>query len=274
MRRNNQGRAAQNAKRAASRVGFRFDLDRADGVKRERIQKILSLWGIAARRKAENLIIEGRVSVNGKVAKIGDSADPERDAIAVDGKRIFPSKGGNIYLALYKPRGYLTAMSDERGRRCVSELVSDLNARVYPVGRLDKDSEGLLLMTNDGDFAQLAGHPSGRVKKTYRVTVRPNITDEELARIESGILIDGVKTSPIKVTVLKEEHGRAVIEMVLTEGRNREIRKICEALGLEVARLKRVAIGPVRLGMLHPGEYRELTREELREFRGGSINRS
>ena len=155
-------------------------------------------------------------------------------------------------------------MSDERGRRCVAQLVADAGSRVYPVGRLDKDSEGLLLLTNDGAFANLCAHPSGHVAKTYRVTLRPGVTEEQLARLSTGIELDGRMTAPAKVKMLEEQRGRAVVEIVLYEGRNREIRRMCEALGLEVARLKRIAMGPVRLGMLPQGKYRELSREEVK----------
>ncbi len=229
---------------------------------KERIQKILSAWGVTSRRKAEELIAAGRVTVNGRPAALGDSADPRKDLLALDGERLEPP-GEKVYLALHKPRGYVTTLRDEKNRRCVAELVADLGVRVYPVGRLDRDSEGLLLLTNDGAFANLVAHPGGNVTKTYRVTVRPGIDEEQLAALETGIEIDGRATAPARVRVVTQEKGRVVLEMVLREGRNREIRKMCEALGLEVARLKRTAIGPVRLGMLQPGKYRELTKEEL-----------
>ena len=158
----------------------------------------------------------------------------------------------------------------------MAQLVEDVGVRVYPVGRLDKDSEGLLLLTNDGDFANQVAHPKRHVAKTYRVTVRPAVTEEQLNQMSTGIVIEGRRTAPAKVRVLQQELGRVVLEIVLYEGRNREIRKMCEALGLEVARLKRIAVGPVRLGMLPQGKYRELTKEELRalaaEAKKGSAN--
>lgn len=230
---------------------------------KSRIQKILASCGVASRRKAEELIEAGRVTVNGRTAKLGDSAVEGKDVIAVDGERV-NSSGEKIYIALHKPRGFVTTMSDEHDRRCVAMLVEEIGERVYPVGRLDKDSEGLLIMTNDGDFANMISHPKRHVAKTYRVTVRPNINEEQLFRIATGIEIDGKMTAPAKVRVLEQQQGRVVLEIVLYEGRNREIRKMCEALGLEVARLKRTAIGPVRLGMLQQGKYRELTKEEIR----------
>ncbi len=235
----------------------------ADIVEKSRLQKILASCGVASRRKAEKLIEAGRVTVNGKPAKLGDSAFPGRDKIALDGEELSVS-GRKYYLALHKPRGFVTTMRDERDRRCVAMLVEDLGERVYPVGRLDKDSEGLLLMTNDGEFANLVSHPGRHIAKTYRVTVRPTITEEQLTRIASGIEIDGRMTAPAKVRVLEQQPGRVVLEIILYEGRNREIRKMCETLGLEVARLKRTAVGPVRLGMLAQGKYRELTKEEIR----------
>ena len=230
---------------------------------KSRLQKILAASGVASRRKAEELIAAGRVTVNGRVAHLGDSALPGKDKIALDGQLL---GGGEkkIYLALHKPRGFVTTLHDERGRKCVAQLVADVGERVYPVGRLDKDSEGLLLLTNDGDFANRVSHPKRHVAKTYRVTVRPSVTEDQLNQISTGIVIEGRRTAPAKVRVLQEEPGRVVLEIVLYEGRNREIRKMCEALGLEVARLKRIAVGPVRLGMLPQGKYRELTKEELR----------
>lgn len=227
-----------------------------------RLQKILAQAGAASRRKAEQMILDGRVAVNGRPARLGDSARPGRDVITLDGQRLELSEG-KVYLALYKPRGFVTTMEDERGRRCVAQLVEDVPYRVYPVGRLDKDSEGLLLMTNDGDFANAVSHPRTHVAKTYRVTLRPGVTEDQLLRISTGILLDGRMTAPAKARVLEQQAGRAVVEIVLYEGRNREIRRMCQALGLEVARLKRIAVGPVRLGMLRQGAYRELTREEV-----------
>lgn len=229
---------------------------------RSRLQKLLAEAGLASRRKAEKMILDGRVTVNGRPARLGDSACLEKDAVAVDGVRLEPS-AGKIYLALHKPRGFVTTMEDERGRRCVAQLVEDVPGRVYPVGRLDKDSEGLLLMTNDGALANAVSHPRTHVAKTYRVTLRPGITEDQLVKMSTGILLDGKKTAPAKARVLEQQPGRAVVEIVLYEGRNREIRRMCQALGLEVARLKRTAIGPVRLGMLPQGQYRELSREEL-----------
>ena len=231
-----------------------------------RVQKILADCGIASRRKAEEMIAAGEVKVNGKIVQIGDKADPRRDKITVRGRRVEPVREA-AYIMLNKPRGYITTMSDERDRKCVAELIPDVEQRVYPVGRLDKDSEGLLLMTNDGNFANAMLHPARHVPKTYRVTVHPGVTDEQLAQMETGMVIDGRKTAPARVRVLTEEKGRVVLEIVLYEGRNRQIRNMCEQLGLEVARLRRIAMGSVRLGMLPSGKWRELTPEEVRRLK-------
>ncbi len=232
-----------------------------------RLQKLIAESGLCSRRKAEEYIKQGKVKVNGHIASIGDSATL-KDVISVDGERIYLSKKREkYYIMLNKPRGYVTTMSDELDRRCVTELLEDFPERVYPIGRLDRNSEGLLLFTNDGKFANDIMHPSRHVSKTYRVTVRPGITDEQLVRLSEGVVIDGRRTLPANVTVLTQEQGRVVIQVVIREGRNRQVRKMCEAVGLEVARLKRTAIGPVKLGMLKPGTYRELTSEELRALR-------
>lgn len=232
-----------------------------------RLQKLIAESGLCSRRKAEEFIQQGKVKVNGRVAHIGDGATV-KDVISVDGERIYlAKKREKYYLMLNKPRGYVTTMSDELDRRCVTELLEDFPERVYPIGRLDRNSEGLLLFTNDGKFANDIMHPSRHVSKTYRVTVRPNVTDEQLVQLSEGVVIDGKRTLPAAVTVLSQEQGRVVLQMVIREGRNRQIRKMCEAVGLEVARLKRTAIGPVKLGMLKPGTYRELTSEELRALR-------
>ncbi len=233
-----------------------------------RIQKVLSDNGVMSRRKAEEAVAQGRVTVNGRPAKIGHAVDPMRDVIAVDGARVYiRKKTQHYYIMLYKPRGYVTTTSDEMGRRCVTDLVSEIPARLYPVGRLDRNSEGLLLLTNDGNFANLVMHPSNHISKTYRVTVRPDINDEQAARLASGVMLDGKMTLPATVLVLEKQEGRVVLQMTIQEGRNRQIRRMCEAVGLEVARLKRVAVGPLKLGMLQPGQWRELKASELTALR-------
>ena len=233
-----------------------------------RLQKILSEAGFCSRRKAEEYIKRNKVKVNGHPTKLGDRANPHRDIITVDGERVhFNPKKQMIYIMLNKPRGYVTTLNDELGRKCVTELVQDVGERVYPIGRLDKNSEGLLLFTNDGNFANGVMHPSKHVTKIYRVTVRPSISDEQLVALSEGVEIDGRKTYPAIVNVISEQPGRVVLQMTIKEGRNRQIRKMCEAVGLEVARLKRNAEGPLKLGMLKPGAWRELTAEELRAIR-------
>ena len=223
--------------------------------------------GYCSRRKAEELISQGRVKLNGRPVKLGDKCGG-RDIITIDGERLYaPRKKNLVYLMLNKPRGYVTTVSDELDRRCVMDLLTDVEERVYPVGRLDRNSEGLLLFTNDGEFANSIMHPSRHISKTYRVTVRPDISDEQLVKMSEGIEIDGKKTLPATVIVKEKQEGRVVLLITIKEGRNRQIRKMCEAVGLEVARLRRISIGPLKLGMLKPGTWRELTAEELRALR-------
>ncbi len=232
------------------------------------MQKIIADSGICSRRKAEELIAQGRVKINGRPCKVGDKADPIKDIVSIDGERVvFERKKAYRYIMLNKPRGYVTTMSDELDRKCVTELLDGVDARVYPIGRLDKNSEGLLLFTNDGNFANEIMHPSKHVTKTYRVTVRPDVDDEVLVKLSEGVVIDGRKTLPCTVLVLDKQPGRTVLQMTISEGRNRQIRKMCEAVGLEVARLKRTAVGPIKLGMLKPGTWRDLKPEELRALR-------
>lgn len=230
--------------------------------KKVRLQKFMAENGVASRRKSEELIAAGKVRVNGHVAAVGNQIDPREDKVTVAGKKIVPKKS-NVYIMLHKPRGYVTTMHDEMGRKCVAELVKDVPQRVYPVGRLDRESEGLLLLTNDGEFANALMHPSHHVPKTYRVTVRPDVSKAQLAAFQNGIVLDGETTLPADVRVLERQEGRVVLEIVIFEGRNRQIRRMCEALGLEVARLKRTKIGSVKLGMLKVGEYRDLTEQEV-----------
>lgn len=236
-------------------------------MEKTRIQKIIADAGYCSRRKAEELITKGRVKINGHPVKLGDKAG-FNDLITIDGEKLFiPKKKNFIYIMLNKPRGYVTTMSDELDRKCVTDLLEDVEDRVYPVGRLDRNSEGLLLFTNDGEFANSIMHPSRHITKTYRVTVRPDINDEQLVQLSEGIVIDGRKTLPANVVVKSKEPGRVVMLITIKEGRNRQIRKMCEAVGLEVARLRRISIGPLKLGMLKPGAWRELTAEELRAIR-------
>ena len=232
-----------------------------------RLQKMLADCGVASRRKSEELISAGRVRVNGRVAQIGDKVDPQNDKVYVGKRRVTGTARPKLrYIMLNKPRGVLTTMSDDRGRKCVADLIKDIDERLYPVGRLDRDSEGMLLMTNDGEFANHVMHPKKHVNKVYRVTVRPNINDVQVSKLESGVVIDGRKTTPAQVRVVSREEERSVLEIVIREGRNRQIRKMCDAVGLEVARLKRTAIGGVKLGGLRSGMYHDLTDIEVRNL--------
>ena len=229
-----------------------------------RIQKALSDCGYTSRRNAEELVRQGRIKINGRKAEIGAAVNPNRDIITVDGERVYTGgKKTRVYIALNKPRGYVTSLKDELGRKTVDELVTDVGTRVYPVGRLDKNSEGLLIMTNDGEFANFMMHPKYKVEKVYRVTVKNSVTDEQVTDLASGVMIDDRRTEPCEVVVLEKANERSVMQITLREGRNRQIRKMCESVGLTVSRLKRISVGPVRLGVLQPGEYRYLTAREI-----------
>ena len=230
---------------------------------KERLQKILSARGICSRRAAEEIIASGRVTCNGVVAKVGDTADPDSDEILLDGKKL-PSMAQNVYIMLHKPRGYVTTLSDEKGRRNAAQLVADCGVRVYPVGRLDMDSEGLLLFTNDGEFANALMHPKHEVNKTYRVTVE-NYTDDGLEKLKKPVTLDGytIKKPGVRLIRADAETGKAEIEVIIHEGRNRQVRRMCDIAGMPVMRLLRIAEGKVRLGNLPRGKWRYLTPEEL-----------
>ena len=227
----------------------------------ERLQKILSRHGVASRRQAEGMLVAGRIRVNGNTAKLGDVADEKADVIEVDGVRLKKTPG-KLYILLNKPRGYVTTMQDEKGRRNVSELVQDCEQRVYPVGRLDMYSEGLLVMTNDGALANRLTHPKGAVKKIYYVWVS-GFCVEAVGKLTASIEIDGRKTKPAKVKVLKQHGETAMLEIELQEGRNRQIRRLCEYAGITVTRLKRVQEGKLELGDLPVGKWRILSPEEV-----------
>lgn len=230
-----------------------------------RLQKFMAECGVASRRKCEELIDSKKVKVNGHVAQIGDKINPKKDIVTVHGKKI-ASERKQYYVMLHKPRGYVTTVSDEFDRKTVMDLVKDVNARIYPVGRLDKDSEGLLLLTNDGAFANAMSHPRNAYSKVYRVTVRPPVDDEMIYTLRNGIEIDGRMTAPCQVTVLTKEKERVVLEFIIHEGRNRQIRKMCEAVGITIARLKRTSIGSLKLGMLPQGKWRMLTEDEVKKL--------
>lgn len=231
----------------------------------QRLQKILSARGVASRRKAEGLIAEGLVCVNGRTAALGDSADPDTDEITVEGRPL-PSAPEYRYIMLNKPRGYVTTLSDEKGRNNAAQLVEDCGVRVYPVGRLDMDSEGLLLFTNDGAFANALMHPKYEREKTYRVWVRGYRPggEKDLAR---PIELDGYAIRPPRVKLVRSNGERGELLVTIHEGRNRQIRRMAEAAGMQVTRLRRIQEGSLKLGNLEPGKWRELTPTELAELK-------
>ncbi len=227
----------------------------------ERLQKILSARGVASRRKAEEMIISGRVSVNGSVAKLGDSADPDVDEIKVDGT-LLPSQKEYVYILLNKPRGFVTTLSDEKGRPNAAQLVADCGVRVYPVGRLDMDSEGLLLFTNDGDFANRMMHPKHEVEKTYDTWVT-GYNPGCLKALTSPMELDGYRLRIPKVKLLKAEGNKARLHITIHEGRYRQVRRMCEQAGMYVTRLRRIGEGSLQLGDLPKGKWRYLNADEI-----------
>ena len=228
----------------------------------ERLQKLIAGAGLASRRAAEALILQGRVQVNGATAVLGQCADPDRDVITVDGQPL-PAREKQVYIMLNKPRGYVTTVHDEKGRRSVMELVRDVGVRLYPVGRLDMYSEGLLLLTNDGDLAHRLMHPSHHVPKTYETTVSGEDMQHALEILRTPLVIDGYQIRPAKVSLLAQAGDRQILGITIGEGRNRQIRKMCAAAGLRVHRLCRVAQGELALGDLPSGHWRYLTDGEI-----------
>lgn len=231
---------------------------------KQRLQKILSDRGVTSRRRAEELIRGGLVAVNGQIASLGDSADPDTDEITLAGKPI-PAARGYIYLMLNKPRGYVTTLSDEKGRPTAASLVADCGQRVYPIGRLDMDSEGLLLFTNDGSFANRAMHPSHEIQKTYQVWVS-GFSQEGFQRLQEPVVLDGYRIKPPKLRLLSYKNDRAELEITIHEGRNRQIRRMCQMAGMQVTRLKRIREGQLELGSLPLGKWRYLTEEEQKKI--------
>ena len=232
---------------------------------KERLQKIISASGICSRRAAEKLISEGKVLLNGLPASLGESADPETDIISVEGKTL-ALKNERTYLMLNKPRGFVTTLSDEKGRKTVAELVADCGKRVYPVGRLDLDSEGLLIFTDDGEFANALMHPKFEIKKTYETLVSGD-ANKALPILRSAMEIDGYKIRPAEVEIIGREEGKTLLAITIHEGRNRQVRKMCEQASLRVHRLRRVSEGPLSLGELPLGKWRELSENEMKELR-------
>ena len=227
----------------------------------ERLQKILSARGVASRRAAEAMIMDGRVTVNGIVAGLGQTADPQIDEILLDGKPL-PSGSEYVYILLHKPRGFVTTLSDEKGRKTAAELVADCGIRVYPVGRLDMDSEGLLLFTNDGEFANRLMHPKHEVQKTYLTWVE-GFSEASLEKLKQPITLDGYRIRAPKVRVVKP----GLLEITIHEGRNRQVRRMCAMAGMTVLRLQRIAEGQLKLGDLPKGKWRHLTEAEVRALK-------
>jgi 23S rRNA pseudouridine2605 synthase len=234
-----------------------------------RLQKFFTDCGILSRRAAEEEIRQGRVLVNGAVASVGDKIDPENDIVTYQGREIvYPQNAAKHYILLNKPRGFVTSMADEKGRQTVADLVSSLGARVYPVGRLDMDSDGLLLLTNDGDLTLRLTHPRHEIPKLYHVLVKGEISTEQLERLCRPFLMDGYETLPVAVKLLKKEKGATLLSFLLYEGRNRQIRRMCEEVGIHILQLTRVAIGTVTMGDLPVGHYRKLTPDEVSYLKG------
>lgn len=235
----------------------------------ERLQKILSQAGVASRREAEAMIVAGRVTVNGKVVtELGTKADPALDVIALDGRNLRPPTR-QLYILLNKPAGYMTTLKDPQGRPLVIDLVKDVGERVYPVGRLDYNTEGLLLLTNDGDWANALAHPRHEVNKEYHVRVQGRVSEEQVLMLTAGVELEDGMTAPAVVRVIKESENNTWVSVTIHEGRYRQVRRMCAAVGLAVVRLKRVGYGNLSLGDLKPGQYRLLKPEEVADIRQG-----
>lgn len=228
----------------------------------ERLQKILSSRGVCSRRQAEELLSAGRVTCDGRVCAVGDRADPEVNTICIDGKPL-PAGTQPVYIMLHKPRGFVTTLQDEKGRKNAAQLIT-CGTRVYPVGRLDMDSEGLLLFTNDGEFANRMMHPKHQVDKTYQVWAE-KVTDLGLEQVKRPVELDGYLIAPPTVKLLHREGSRALLEITIHEGRNRQVRRMCEMAGMYVTRLRRISEGSLTLGDLPKGQWRYLTEQEIAE---------
>jgi 23S rRNA pseudouridine2605 synthase len=231
-----------------------------------RLQKIIADSGYCSRRKAEAYIEAGAVKVNGHPAKLGATASP-KDIITINGERVAVRAANPRYIKMYKPRGVLCSMSDPHAgsKKLITDLLRNVPERVYPVGRLDANSEGLILLTNDGDFANRVTHPRNGIRKTYRVTISGKVTEEQAAFLSAGVdLGEGERSAPCAVDFAAAEAARTVLLITIAEGKNRQIRRMCEALGLNIARLKRVSVGGVKLGLLKPGEFADLSKQEVK----------
>ena len=237
----------------------------------ERLQKILSQAGIASRRESESIITDGRVAVNGTVVtELGTKADPDTDTITVDGKPLSIDEQ-RVYLLLYKPVGYMTTMKDPEGRPIVTDLLKGIKERVYPIGRLDYNTEGLLLLTNDGALANILMHPSHEVDKGYLVRVSGHATAQQMKMLSEGVKLEDGMTAPAKVLPVSESEQNSWISITIHEGRYRQVRRMCEAVGLNVVRLKRARYDFLVIGEMKPGEFRHLTPEEVAKLRRKTV---
>lgn len=236
-------------------------LNEANDIK---LQKYVADCGLMSRRAAEEKILDGSIKVNGERVELGRRINPETDEVSFNGRLlVMPKFKKYYYIMLNKPKGYVTTMSDEQGRKCVADLVKDVGARVYPCGRLDADSEGLLIMTNDGELANRLTHPSHHIPKYYTVRVKGKITEKQLKLLNSPMTLDGTVLQPVEVSLLSMNENESSLGFTLHEGRNRQIRKMCEQVSLEVTKLKRIAIGQIELGSLKSGTWRFLTRSQV-----------
>jgi 23S rRNA pseudouridine2605 synthase len=241
---------------------LRFAFSTPNPMKKERLQKLISAAGLASRRQAEQWIAEGRVTVDGRVASLGEGADPRVERVEVDGKPLVFEEE-KYYLLLNKPVGYVTTRRDPQGRPVVTDLVKNIPARLYPVGRLDLTTEGLLLLTNDGALAHCLAHPRHQVDKTYLARVRGALSEAERGRLEKGVSLEDGPTAPARVENVRIAGNHTWFEITIREGRNRQVRRMCEAVGHSVSRLKRIRIGFLELGDLPPGKFRHLTPAEV-----------
>jgi len=230
-----------------------------------RLNKYIAAAGICSRRKADELTVQGRVKINGKTVSTPGYDVGDKDTVEVDGHMLYPETK-KIYIALNKPAGYITSLKDEKGRPTVMDLLEDVESRVFPVGRLDFDTTGLLILTNDGDFSYKVAHPGHEILKTYRVCVEGVLSKERLAKLRKGVDLGDFVSSPAFVELIKQNHGNAITDIKIHEGKNRQIRKMFAAVGNKVKTLERTAIGNIKLGGLKPGHYRKLKREEIREL--------
>lgn len=235
---------------------------------RIRLQKFLAVCGVASRRTAEKYIEDGRVAVNGKIiTELGVKISP-KDKVEFDGKQVTFDES-KIYIAINKPKGVLSTVSDDRGRKTIVDLVkNDFPERIYPVGRLDYDTEGLIFMTNDGDFTYAVTHPKHNINKTYEAVIHGKLKDDEIIKLCRGVDIGGFTTSPATIDVVDEEQSKSVVHITIHEGKNRQVRKMFEAVGHNITKLKRISVGGVKLGNLKSGKWRELTEKEIKMLKG------